>query len=125
MNIYRVVHRETCAAAVDLDGVEAPAEISRAALEGRCAGCIEVLDFFVESYGAVAGNLALGMMATGGVYIGGGIAPKILPALETGAFLKAFRAKGTFESILKQMPVKIILNAEAGLLGAAVFGADM
>jgi len=125
VNIYRVIHQGPCAAAVDLDDVDAPASISTAALEARCDGCREVLDFFVESYGAQAGNLALAMMATAGVYIGGGIAPKILPALETGAFMRAFRAKGTFESMLKKMPVKIILNLEAGLLGAAVFGADM
>ena len=125
VNIYRLAHRGPCAATVDLGDADAPAEISKAALERRCVGCAEVLEFFVESYGAEAGNLALGMMATGGVYLGGGIAPKILPALETGAFLKAFRAKGAFESMLEKMPVKIILNAEAGLLGAAAFGADM
>ena len=125
VNIHRVAHRGPCAAAVDLEDVDAPAAISKAALERRCDGCIGVLEFFVESYGAEAGNLALGMMATGGVYIGGGIAPKILPALETGTFLKAFRAKGAFEPMLQKMPVRIILNAEAGLLGAAVFGADM
>jgi glucokinase len=125
VNIHRVAHRGPCAAGVDLDDIDAPAKISTAALERRCGGCLEVLEFFVESYGAEAGNLALGMMATGGVYIGGGIAPKILPALETGAFLKAFRSKGTFESMLENIPVKIILNADAGLLGAAVFGAEM
>ena len=80
---------------------------------------------FVEAYGAEAGNLALGAVATGGTYIGGGIAPKILPAMTTGVFLKAFRAKAPFEGMLEKMPVKIILNADAGLLGAAVFGADM
>ena len=125
VNIHRVAHRGPCTAALDLDDVDAPAEISKAALERRCGGCVEVLEFFVESYGAEAGNLALGVMATGGVYLGGGVSPKILPALETGAFLKAFRAKGTFESMLEKMPIKVILNAEAGLLGAAVFGADM
>jgi glucokinase len=125
LNIYRVVHRQPCAAAINIDDADAAAEISKAALERRCAGCAEVLEFFVESYGAEAGNLALGMMATGGVYIGGGIAPKILPALETGTFLKAFRAKSSFASMLAKMPVKVILNNETGLLGAAVFGADM
>lgn len=125
VNIHRAAHRGPCAAAVNLDDADAPAAISKAAIERRCGGCVEVLEFFVESYGAEAGNLALGMVATGGVYIGGGIAPKILPALETGAFLKAFRAKSSFESMLKKMPVKVILDAEAGLLGAAVFGADM
>jgi glucokinase len=125
VNIHRAIHRAPCAAGVDLGDVDAPAEISRAALDGRCAGCIEVLDFFVESYGAEAGNLALRMMTTGGVYIGGGIAPKILPALEHGPFLKAFRAKGRFEPLLAKMPIKVIMNSEAGLLGAAVFGANM
>lgn len=125
VNIHRAAHRGPCAAAANLDDADAPAAISKAALERRCGGCVEVLEFFVESYGAEAGNLALGMVATGGVYIGGGIAPKILPALETGAFLKAFRAKSSFESMLKKMPVKVILDAEAGLLGAAVSGADM
>ena len=125
VHIHRAAHRGPCAAGIDLGDVDAPAEISKAALERRCAGCVEVLEFFVESYGAEAGNLALGMMATGGVYIGGGIAPKILPALVTGAFLKAFSAKGAFEAMLKKIPVKIILNDEAGLLGAAVLGADM
>jgi glucokinase len=122
VNIHRVVHHDPCLAAVDLDDPDAPAAISKAALERRCAGCVEVLDFFVESYGAEAGNMALDMMATAGVYIGGGIAPKILPALDTGAFLTAFRAKGAFAPMLAKMPVQVILNAEAGLLGAAVFG---
>ena len=125
VNIYRVVHRGPCAAAIEVDDADAPAEISKAALERRCGGCAEVLEFFVDSYGAEAGNLALGMVATGGVYIGGGIAPKILPALETGTFLNAFRAKSSFESMLAKMPVKVILNEETGLLGAAVFGADV
>ena len=65
---------------------------------------------FVEAYGAEAGNLALRTVATGGVYIGGGIAPKILPALESGAFLSAFRAKAPFTPMLDAMPVKVILN---------------
>jgi glucokinase len=125
VNIYRVVHRGPSSAAIDLDNADAPAEISKGALERVCDGCMEVLDFFVESFGAEAGNLALGMLATGGVYIGGGIAPKILPAIESGSFLKAFRAKSAFEPMLAKMPVKVILNAETGLLGAAVFGADM
>ena len=60
-------------------------------------------------------------MATGGVFVGGGIAPKILPALTNGAFLRAFRAKAPFEAMLDAIPVKVILNAEAGLLGAASF----
>ena len=125
VNIHRVAHRGPCAAAIDLDDVDAPAEISKAALERRCSGCVEVLEFFVESYGAEAGNLALGMMATGGRLYRRRHRAEDPAGARDGAFLKAFRAKGTFESMLEKMPVKVILNAEAGLLGAAVFGADM
>ena len=123
VNIHRVAHRAPCAANVDLDQPDAPARISAAALERRCPGCAETLEIFVEAYGAAAGNLALRTVSTGGVFIGGGIAPKILPALTTGAFMRAFRAKPPLDAILAAMPVKVILNAEAGLLGAAVFAA--
>jgi glucokinase len=121
LNIHRASHTAPCAAAVDLDAPDAPAMISTAALASRCPGCVETLSLFVEAYGAEAGNLALRTMSTGGVFIGGGIAPKILPALTTGAFLRAFRAKAPFEAMLDAIPVKIILNADAGLLGAASF----
>jgi len=124
-NIHRVVHRDPCAAGIDPDDLESPAAISAAALARTCAGCVETLDVFVEAYGAEAGNLALRSMATGGVFVGGGIAPKILPALEAGHFLEAFRAKTPLEPLLTAIPVKVILNAEAGLLGAAAFAAGM
>jgi hypothetical protein len=81
---------------------------------------VETLDAFVAAYGAEAGNLALRTMATGGVYVGGGIAPKILPALKAGGFLDAFRAKAPMDEFLKAVPVFVILNRAAGLLGAAV-----
>ena len=74
----------------------------------------------VAAYGAEAGNLALRTVATAGVYIGGGIAPKILPALQSGVFLDAFRAKEPLADFVATIPVAVILNAEAGLLGAAV-----
>ena len=119
--IHRVAHTQPCAAAIDLESHDAPAAITAAALERRCAGCIETLDMFVEAYGAEAGNLALRVVSTGGLYIGGGIAPKILPALTTGLFMTAFRAKPPLDPMLSAMPVRVILNAEAGLLGAAVF----
>jgi len=125
VNIHRVTHDRACEAAIDLADAEAPAGITKAALERRCSGCVEALELFVGAYGATTGNLALQMVATGGVYIGGGIAPKILPALETGTFLDAFSAKAPFEAMLKKMPVSVILNDEAGLLGAAVFGANL
>ena len=120
VNIHRVAHQQPCTGGVDLESHDAPAAIS-AALERRCAGCVETLDLFIEAYGAEAGNLALRSVSTGGVYIGGGIAPKILPALTTGLFMRTFRAKPPLHPMLGAMPVKVILNAEAGLLGAAVF----
>jgi glucokinase len=120
-NIHRVAHREPCREIVDLEDQAAPAAITTAALERRCAGCVETLDMFIDAYGAEAGNLALRSVATGGVFIGGGIAPKILSALTTGAFIRAFCAKPPLDDMLKAMPVKVILNEEAGLLGAAVY----
>lgn len=125
VNIHRVAHRTPCVAGIDPADADAPADITKAALARRCDGCVETVDMFVEAYGAEAGNLAIGTVATAGTYIGGGIAPKILPALTTGSFLKAFCAKAPFERMMEKMPVKIILDAGAGLIGAAVFGADM
>lgn len=124
VNVFRVTHGSRCAADVSLTDADAPAAISAAALEHRCAGCMEALDMFLDAYGAEAGNLALRVVSTGGVFIGGGIAPKILPALVNGVFIRAFRAKPPLEAMLSAMPVKVILNAEAGLLGAAVFAAS-
>ena len=136
LNIHRVIHsgrsggigraeregREgSCKAAIDLDAADAPAAISTAALSRQCPGCVDTLNVFVNAYGAEAGNLALRTVATGGVFIGGGIAPKILAALTSGAFISAFRAKAPFESMLTAMPVKVIVNDGAGLLGAANF----
>ena len=124
INIHRVAHQQPCAAGVDLESPDAPAAMSAAALEQRCAGCVETLDMFVEAYGAESGNLALRSVSTGGLYIGGGIAPKILPALTSGRFMRTFLAKPPLDPMLAAMPVKVILNAEAGLLGAAVFAAE-
>ena len=123
INIHRVAHTQPCAAGVNLASPDAPAAMSVAAIERRCAGCVETLDIFVDAYGAEAGNLALRSVSTGGMYVGGGIAPKILPLLTTGVFMRAFRAKPPLEPMLAAMPVKVILNAESGLLGAAVFAA--
>jgi glucokinase len=123
VNLHRTTHQTPCEANIDLDDADAPAQISAAALARRCTACVEALDMFVEAYGAEAGNMALRTVATGGVFIGGGIAPKILPALTTGAFMRAFREKPPLEAMLAAMPVKVILNAEAGLLGAAVYAA--
>ncbi|MGH9142483.1 MAG: glucokinase [Vicinamibacterales bacterium] len=124
VNIHRVAHHQPCAAGVDLESPDAPAAISTAALERRCDGCVETMDMFIDAYGAESGNLALRAVSTGGLYIGGGIAPKILPLLTTGVFMRAFLAKPPLDRMLSLMPVKVILNAESGLLGAAVFAAS-
>jgi len=124
VNIHRVTHQGgQCAALDGEDDPDAPARISAAALERRCAGCVEALSMFVDAYGAEAGNLALRTVATAGVFIGGGIAPKILPALEDGRFMRAFTDKAPFQQMLKQIPVRVILNSGAALLGAAHVGA--
>jgi glucokinase len=81
---------------------------------------MEALDIFVEAYGAEAGNLALRGVATAGVFVGGGIAPKILAGLTDGRFMSAFRAKAPMTDLVAIMPVHVIVNPDAGLLGAAV-----
>jgi len=101
------------------DASELPARISKSALAGRCDECAEALDMFIAAYGAESGNLALRCVATAGIYVGGGIAPKILPALESGLFLEAFRAKEPMADLIATVPVSVILNADAALLGAA------
>lgn len=98
---------------------DSPAVISSAALEGKAEICVQALDLFVSLYGAEAGNLALKVMATGGVYVGGGIAPKILDKLATPTFMQAFTAKGRMKPLLEAIPVRVILNDDAALLGAA------
>jgi glucokinase len=102
------------------DPADLPAAISRSALQKRCPKCVESLNLFVTAYGAEAGNLALRTVATAGIYVGGGIAPKILPMFESGMFIDAFRAKEPLSAFVATIPVAIILNSEAGLLGAAV-----
>jgi glucokinase len=123
-NLHRAVHRGACHVVEDVDDPGAPGLISTAAMTRACQGCIDALDLFVDAYGAEAGNLALRSLATSGLFIGGGIAPKILPALESGRFLRAFLDKAPMEGLLARMPVQVILNAEAGLLGAAVGAAE-
>jgi glucokinase len=97
--------------------------ISEAAMNGTSSRCAFALDLFVTYYGAEAGNLALKLMATGGVYLGGGIAPKILARLEDENFLASFTGKGRMRSMLAGMPIKVILNPKTALLGAAHYAA--
>jgi glucokinase len=101
------------------------AAISDAALSGRDPACVHALAMFCEIYGAEAANLALKVLALGGVYLAGGIAPKILPLLRQGAFIKGFLSKGRLNEILKQVEVRVALNPAAALLGAAHCAAAM
>jgi len=100
---------------------DASVVISQEALAGNSAICVQALNLFVSVYGAEAGNLALRGKATGGVYIGGGIAPKILAKLEDGTFMRAFLDKGRYQELLSGMPVRVILNDQAALQGAAFY----
>jgi glucokinase len=124
VNLHRVTHADGCPVAIDDSDPEAPAAIASAALDRRCRGCEDALRMFVDAYGAEAGNLGLRAVATGGVFVGGGIAPKILSAFTDGRFMRAFRDKPPLDAMLARMPVKIILNRESGLVGAAVFAAE-
>jgi glucokinase len=98
---------------------DVPALISRTALEGRAAICDQALSIFVAVFGAIAGNCALNYMSTGGIFIGGSIAAKIVPKMKDPIFLESFWDKGRMEPILKDMPVKIVNNDDCGLVGAA------
>jgi glucokinase len=98
---------------------DAPAAISQAALNRRCPVCEQALDIFVTLFGAEAGNLALKLKATGGVFLAGGIAPKILPKLTGPAFLEAFLSKGRLRHLMEIMPIQVITNDKLALLGAA------
>jgi glucokinase len=97
------------------------AVITELAMAAKSEICEKTLDMFVSAYGAEAGNLALKLLSVGGVYVGGGIAPRILEKLKDGRFMKAFTDKGRLSQLLVNMPVRIILESRAALLGAAAY----
>lgn len=96
------------------------AAIAGGAIAGTCPLCQETMDLFLHLYGREAGNQALKLLATGGVYLAGGIAPKLLGPLRGPAFLEGFRAKGPMRPLMARMPVRVILNDRVPLLGAAL-----
>ena len=104
-----------------IDAGDPSAAISHAALAETDPSAVITLEHFARAYGAQAGNLALVLLSTGGMYIGGGIAPRILPILRRGAFLDAFHAKGRYNGLLEQMAVRVILDDQCALRGAARF----
>ncbi len=96
-----------------------PALISKLALEKKAAICDQALDMFVGVYGSETGNCALNFLATGGVFVGGNIAAKIAPRMQEAIFMNSFLNKGRMRSLLADMPVKIVLNDNCGIIGAA------
>lgn len=106
------------AAAADMS-----AEISKAALANEADICVQALDVFVSVYGAEAGNLALRAKSVRGLYVGGGIAPKIAAKLKDGTFMRAFGEKGRYRDLLAGVPVQVILNDQTALCGAAYYAA--
>jgi len=100
-------------------GADPAPEITKLGLAKECPVCVDTLDLWTEIYGAEAGNLALKVLALGGVYVAGGIAVKIIEKIKDGAFFEAFRDKWKFESMLSNIPVSVVLNESAPLLGAA------
>jgi glucokinase len=93
--------------------------------ERACVLCNATLSTFVSILGTEAGNMALNMLATGGVYLGGGIPLRILPALEEEFFMQAFQSKGRMQTLMARIPIHVILNPKVALLGAACYGLEM
>ena len=100
------------------DSLLTAASISKCAFEKSDSICIEALEMFVQIYGAVCGNCALSYLSYGGLYLGGGIAPKIIEMLKSPLFLDAFLEKGRFKALLKNIPIFVIMNSQTALLGA-------
>lgn len=109
----------TAAVTTEMAQKDPSAVISKAALAGTDPVCVQALDLFVGFYGAEAGNLALKIMSSGGVYVGGGIAPKILEKMKGPIFMQSFLNKGRMRPLLEAMPVRLIMNENTALLGAA------
>lgn len=112
--------REDPAVRRRMDDEDPAAVVGELGAAGRDPACAAALDLFVSAYGAAAGSLALLAQARGGVYVAGGIAPRILDKLREGAFLRAFRAKGRLSYLVEKTPVRVIVRPDVGLLGAAV-----
>ena len=100
--------------------VDLSAEVSKAALAGNDFLCEQTVNLFISAYGAEAGNLALTILPYGGLYLAGGVAPKIIQMLQQGAFMKAFCRKGRMRPLLEKVPVYVILEPKVGLIGAAL-----
>jgi glucokinase len=126
-NIYEFLRdvrgiSEPAALADRMKNEDPNAVITEHALAQNNELCEKTLDMFVSAYGAESGNLALKVLSVGGLYIGGGIAPRIIEKLKDGTFMKAFTDKGRLSQLLINMPVRVILEPRAALIGAAAYG---
>jgi glucokinase len=124
VNIYEFLRdtgcgKESAALAAEMEKNDPAAAISGAALEGTDALSEKALDLFVAVYGAEASNLALKVMSTGGMFLAGGISPKILAKLKGPGFMQAFLDKGRMRPLIESIPVQVVTNEKVGLLGAA------
>jgi glucokinase len=129
VNVYQFLREKNCEGepagfAAQPEQADAAAAISRSALDGSNRLAESALDLWISVYGAEAGNLALKTMATGGVFLAGGISPKILPRLTGPSFMRAFTNKGRLRPLLEGIPVQVVMNDKAGLLGAACCAAS-
>jgi len=128
-NIYKFLRdsgrgRELPKVASEMETGNVGLIISKYADSGECQMCVQTIEIFVAAFGAEAGNMALKTMATGGVYLGGGIPAKIFNDARSGVFIQSFNDKGRLSELMKTMPVKIVLNDQAALLGAASYALD-
>lgn len=129
VNVYQFLREKNCedepaGFSALIERADAAAAISRSALDGSNRLAERALDLWISVYGAEAGNLALKTMATGGVFLAGGISPKILPQLTGPSFMRAFTDKGRLRPLLEGIPVQVVMNDKAGLLGAACCAAS-
>jgi glucokinase len=127
-NIYRFlkaagIAEEQASVRDEMAGGDPAAVISRHGLAGTDPLSVQTLDVFAGAYGTAAGNLALTVLASGGVYIAGGIAPRIVDRLAAGGFMEAFRNKGRLSDVVARMPVRVILTEDVALYGAAAVAA--
>jgi glucokinase len=119
LTLHEFLNKNVRHPSFDTPGSDPAPEITRLGLESACPVCEQTLDLFVTIYGAEAGNLALKGLARGGVFVAGGIAPKILPKMQNGKFFRAFCEKEKFHDLLAQFSIHVVLNEKAPLLGAA------
>jgi glucokinase len=117
--IHQILFPEVYHPFFDEPGVDPAAKITHQGLHGSCRACEETLHIWMEAYGAEAGNMALRVLPFGGVYIAGGIALKILPKLKDGSFVRAFSDKAKLSTQLAKIPIYVVLNEDAPVLGAA------